>query len=142
MSIQYHRVDAQSRKSYSHFNLAIVDPKIRYTPPHLPIIIYHHNLPKTYTSQLRLPLLRHLNDKLAKLLPSLHILKQRINPLQVVKPTTDRSRNNRLQILLLHELDHIGEFLARTHRGAAHFDVFEHGGHLEGHGGGSGHAVD
>lgn len=144
MSIQYHRVvDAHLESHISHFIQRLFLEIRVYTPsPHQHVIMYLQIQTSMSTSQLRLPLLRHLNHKLAKLLASLHVLEQRINPLEIVQPATDRPRHNRLQVLLLHKPDHVGELLARAHRGAAHFDVLEHGGHLEGHGGRGGHAVD
>lgn len=71
------------------------------------------------------------NNQLAKLARILHIIKQRINLLDI--EAMNAATDNRLQLLLAHKLNHFCKLLARAHGRAADFDVAQHGAHEEVH---------
>lgn len=88
----------------------------------------------------RLIRFRNLDNQFPKLARVLHILKQSIDALYIVN-TEHGPRDDRFDVVFADKGDHVCEFLAGAHGGAAEVDVLQDGGHEEGHCRGDGHAV-
>lgn len=106
-------------------------------PFHLPKCTYIY--PSLQLAR-RLSPINAFHHQLAKLARVLHIVKQAIDCPEV--EALHRARDHRLDLLLADEIDHIGEFLAGAHGGAADFDVAQNSRHDEVHARRYRHAVD
>lgn len=109
-----------------------------YIPNYLPA-----HLQLTQVPLITLLLLGNLHHQFPQLFPTLHILKQALNALQILHSITarNRPRHQWAQIFRRHKSDHVGEFSSGSHRGAAEFEIFEHRGHAPGEFGGGRHSV-